>query len=116
MCVCVALLLVCIALLATALISACSFLCLCVCVALLLVGIALLATALIINWELGLVMMACVPFIGASVAILSKLMSTSTQEGADFYSKAGGVATEVTVVAYYLAYRGSFVLFLPRTG
>ena len=58
-------------------------------------GIALLATGLILNWQLGLVMMACVPFIGASVAILSKLMSSSTQEGNDHYSKAGGVATEV---------------------
>ena len=59
------------------------------------VGIALLATAIILNWELGLVMLACVPFIGASVAILSKLMSSSSQEGADYYGKAGGVATEV---------------------
>ena len=58
-------------------------------------GIALLATALVINWQLGLVMLACVPFIGASVAILSKLMSSSTQEGTDHYEKAGGVATEV---------------------
>lgn len=59
-------------------------------------GIALLATALTLNWQLGLVMLACVPFIGASVAILSKLMSSSVQEGTDFYEKAGGVATEVT--------------------
>ncbi|CAM9424622.1 unnamed protein product [Ascophyllum nodosum] len=58
-------------------------------------GIALLAAALVINWQLGLVMLACVPFIGASVAILSKLMSSSTQEGTDHYEKAGGVATEV---------------------
>lgn len=58
-------------------------------------GIALLATAIIINWELGLVMLACVPFIGGSVAILSKLMSSSSQEGSDYYGKAGGVATEV---------------------
>lgn len=58
-------------------------------------GIALLATALVINWQLGLVMLACVPFIVGSVAILSKLMSGSAQEGADFYEKAGGVATEV---------------------
>lgn len=59
-------------------------------------GIALLATGLILNWQLGLVMLACVPFIGGSVAVLSKLMSTSTQEGVDHYSKAGGVATEVS--------------------
>ena len=58
-------------------------------------GIALLATALVINWQLGLVMLAFVPFIGASVAILSKLMSSSAQEGTDHYEKAGGVATEV---------------------
>ncbi|CAM9424479.1 unnamed protein product [Ascophyllum nodosum] len=58
-------------------------------------GIALMATALVINWQLGLVMLACVPFIGASVAILSKLMSSSTQKGTDHYEKAGGVATEV---------------------
>ena len=58
-------------------------------------GVALLGTAIIINWELGLVMLACVPFIGGSVAILSKLMSSSTQEAVDHYSKAGGVATEV---------------------
>ena len=54
-----------------------------------------MATALVINWQLGLVMLACVPFIGASVAILSKLMSSSTQKGTDHYEKAGGVATEV---------------------
>lgn len=59
-------------------------------------GIALLVTALIINWELGLVMLACVPFIGASVASLSLLMSGSSKEGADHYGKAGGVATEVS--------------------
>lgn len=59
----------------------------------------MLATAMIINWQLGLVMLACVPFIGASVAILSKLMSSSAQEGTDFYAKAGGVATEVTLLA-----------------
>ncbi len=58
-------------------------------------GIALLATGLILNWQLGLVMLACVPFIGISVATLSSLMSSSTQEGNDHYSKAGGVATEV---------------------
>eukprot|EP00904_Undaria_pinnatifida_P011955 jgi/Undpi1/7890/HiC_scaffold_24.g10362.m1 len=58
-------------------------------------GVALLATSIIINWQLGLVMLACVPFIGGSVAILSKLMSSSSQEGSDFYGKAGGVATEV---------------------
>lgn len=40
-------------------------------------------------------MMACVPFIGGSVAVLSKLMSSSSQEGGDHYGKAGGVATEV---------------------
>lgn len=43
-------------------------------------------------------MLACVPFIGGSVAILSKLMSSSTQEGTDHYGKAGGVATEVREV------------------
>ena len=61
-------------------------------------GVALLVTGLILNWELGLVMLACVPFIGGSVAILSKLMSSSTQEGVDHYSKAGGVATEVRML------------------
>ncbi|CAN0417919.1 unnamed protein product [Discosporangium mesarthrocarpum] len=40
-------------------------------------------------------MLACIPFIGFSVAVLSMLMSSSTVEGADFYSKAGGVANEV---------------------
>lgn len=60
-----------------------------------LLGIALLATAMVLNWQLGLVMLACVPIIGMSVAILTKLMSSSTQEGTDFYGKAGGVATEV---------------------
>lgn len=60
-------------------------------------GIALLITGLILNWELGLVMLACVPFIGASVAVLSKLMSSSSQEGNDHYAKAGGVATEVII-------------------
>ena len=60
-------------------------------------GVALLVTGLILNWELGLVMLACVPFIGGSVAVLSKLMSGSTQEGNDHYSRAGGVATEVRV-------------------
>lgn len=58
-------------------------------------GVALLITGIVLNWELGLVMLACVPFIGGSVAVLSKLMSSSTQEGNDHYSKAGGVATEV---------------------
>ncbi|CAN0402419.1 unnamed protein product, partial [Hapterophycus canaliculatus] len=58
-------------------------------------GVALLATGLILNWPLGLVMLACVPFIGGSVAVLSKLMSSSTQEGSDHYARAGGVATEV---------------------
>lgn len=62
-------------------------------------GLALLVTGLILNWELGLVMLACVPFIGASVAVLSKLMSSSTQEGNDHYSKAGGVATEVCLLS-----------------
>ena len=60
-----------------------------------LVGIALLITGIILNWQLGLVMLACVPFIGGSVAVLSMLMSSSTQEGNDHYAKAGGVATEV---------------------
>lgn len=60
-------------------------------------GVALLATALVLNWELGLVMFACVPFIGASVAVLSMLMSSSSKEGTDHYGKAGGVATEVRV-------------------
>lgn len=55
----------------------------------------MLATAMYLNWQLGLVMMGCVPMIGASVAILTSLMSSSTQEGNDHYSKAGGVATEV---------------------
>lgn len=58
-------------------------------------GLALLATSVVLNWQLGLVMMGCVPFIGASVAILTQLMSGSTQEGNDYYAKAGGVATEV---------------------
>lgn len=58
-------------------------------------GVALLTTGLIMNWELGLVMLACVPSIGGSVAMLSKLMSSSSQEGNNHYSKAGGVTTEV---------------------
>ncbi|CAN0541622.1 unnamed protein product, partial [Scytosiphon promiscuus] len=58
-------------------------------------GLALLLTSIVLNWQLGLVMMGCVPFIGASVAILTQLMSGSTQEGNDHYAKAGGVATEV---------------------
>lgn len=59
-------------------------------------GIMLLAAAMYINWELGLVMLACVPFIGLSVAALSMLMSSSSTEGTDHYGKAGGVATEVS--------------------
>ena len=47
-------------------------------------------------------MLACVPFIGGSVAILSKLMSSSSQEGSDFYGKAGGVATEVSRVGVFV--------------
>ncbi|CAM9148636.1 unnamed protein product [Choristocarpus tenellus] len=57
-------------------------------------GIFLLATSMYINAELGAVMLACIPFIGGSVAILSKLMASNTVEGADHYAKAGGVATE----------------------
>ena len=63
-------------------------------------GIALLATASVINWQMGLVMLACVPFIGASMVILSKLMSSSTQEGTDYDEKAGGVATEVLIAPW----------------
>lgn len=40
-------------------------------------------------------MLACVPFIGLSVASLSMLMSSSSTEGTTHYSNAGGVATEV---------------------
>lgn len=58
-------------------------------------GIAVLITAAILNWQLMLVMLGCIPFIGASVGILTQMMSTTTQEGNDHYSKAGGVATEV---------------------
>ena len=67
-------------------------------------GIALLATALVINWQLGLVMLAFVPFIGASVAILSKLMSSSAQEGTDHYETANGVATEVCMYVCMYVY------------
>ncbi|CAM9323468.1 unnamed protein product [Pylaiella littoralis] len=58
-------------------------------------GLAMLATAMALNWPLGLVMLGCVPLIAASVGILTSLMSSSTQEGNNHYSKAGGVATEV---------------------
>ncbi|CAM9703395.1 unnamed protein product, partial [Scytosiphon promiscuus] len=58
-------------------------------------GVALLATGVILDWQLGLVLLACVPFIGGSVAVLSMLMSSSSQEGGSHYTKAGGVANEV---------------------
>lgn len=58
----------------------------------------LLAASLYLNWQLGLVMLACVPFIGLSVASLSMLMSSSATEGTNHYSNAGGVATEVNYV------------------
>lgn len=61
-------------------------------------GLAMLATAMALNWPLGLVMLGCVPLIAASVGILTSLMSSSTQEGNNHYSKAGGVATEVCTV------------------
>lgn len=57
----------------------------------------MLAAGMYLNWELGLVMLACVPIIGLSVATLSMLMSSSTKEGTNHYSNAGGVATEVKV-------------------
>ncbi|CAN0440393.1 unnamed protein product, partial [Ectocarpus sp. 12 AP-2014] len=79
-------------------------------------GIALLVTGIIINWELGLVMLACVPFIGGSVAVLSKLMSSSTQEGNDHYSKAGGVATEVLSGIRTVASLNSEEIELERYG
>ncbi|CBJ28571.1 conserved unknown protein [Ectocarpus siliculosus] len=79
-------------------------------------GIALLVTGIIINWELGLVMLACVPFIGGSVAVLSKLMSSSTQEGNDHYSKAGGVATEVLSGIRTVASLNSEEIELKRYG
>lgn len=55
----------------------------------------MLITAAFLNWQLMLVMLGCIPFIGASVGILTQMMSSTTQEGNDHYSKAGGVATEV---------------------
>ncbi|CAN0576664.1 unnamed protein product, partial [Ectocarpus sp. 12 AP-2014] len=42
-------------------------------------GIALLITAMVVNWQLGLIMMGCVPLIGVTVAIVTQLMSSSTQ-------------------------------------
>lgn len=54
-------------------------------------------------------MLACVPFIGGSVAILSKLMSSSTQEGVDHYGKAGGVATEVRAQRSQANLGGGFI-------
>lgn len=65
-------------------------------------GVFLLITALYINWELGLVIIACVSLIVGSVALLSKMMSSSTKEGADHYSKAGGVASEVKHIYIYV--------------
>lgn len=62
-------------------------------------GIAVLITAAYLNWQLMLVMLGCIPFIGASVGILTQMMSSTTQEGNDHYSKAGGVATEVSYVS-----------------
>lgn len=50
-----------------------------------------------INWQLGLVMLSCIPFIGATVAAMTVIMSGSSQEGTDYYAKAGGVANEVIV-------------------
>lgn len=61
-------------------------------------GVAVLITAAYLNWQLMLVMLGCIPFIGASVGILTQMMSSTTQEGTDHYSKAGGVATEVGYV------------------
>ena len=58
-------------------------------------GVAVLITAAILNWQLMLVMLGCIPVIGASVGILTQMMSSTTQEGSSHYSKAGGVATEV---------------------
>eukprot|EP00752_Nemacystus_decipiens_P011582 g10286.t1 len=58
-------------------------------------GVAVLITAAYLNWQLMLVMLGCIPFIGATVGILTQMMSSTTQEGNDHYSKAGGVATEV---------------------
>lgn len=66
-------------------------------------GAAVLVTAVYLNWQLMLVMLGCIPFIGASVGILTQMMSSTTQEGNDHYSKAGGVATEV---GYVLSTRG----------
>ncbi|CAM9323517.1 unnamed protein product [Pylaiella littoralis] len=79
-------------------------------------GVALLITGIVLNWELGLVMLACVPFIGGSVAVLSKLMSSSTQEGNDHYSKAGGVATEVLSGIRTVASLNSEEIELARYG
>lgn len=74
-------------------------------------GVALLVTGMILNWELGLVMLACFPFVGLSVAVLAKLMSSSAQEGSGHYSKAGGVATEVRVVMAKNVFSWSCLVF-----
>ncbi|CAM9485577.1 unnamed protein product [Ectocarpus sp. 12 AP-2014] len=44
-------------------------------------------------------MLACIPFVGLSVAVLAKIMSSSAQEGSGHYSKAGGVLTGIRTVA-----------------
>ncbi|CAM9124263.1 unnamed protein product [Phaeothamnion confervicola] len=48
-----------------------------------------------INAHLAAVMLACIPFIGGSVALVAKFMSKSSKEGDAYYAKAGAVANEV---------------------
>ncbi|KAI9236024.1 MAG: ABC transporter type 1, transmembrane domain-containing protein [Podila humilis] len=47
------------------------------------------------GWKLSLVLLACVPLIGACAAMLSKFTVANASKGKDSYSKAGSVAEQV---------------------
>jgi len=57
------------------------------------------------GWKLSLVLLACVPLIGACAAMMSKFTVANASKGQDSYSKAGSVAEQAfssvrTVVAF----------------
>jgi ATP-binding cassette subfamily B (MDR/TAP) protein 1 len=57
------------------------------------------------GWKLSLVLLSCVPLIGACAVMLSKFTIQSTSKGQDSYSKAGSIAEQAfssirTIVAF----------------
>jgi ABC transporter transmembrane region len=58
-------------------------------------AIGCLVAALYLNPVLAAILLCCLPLIGATVGMVTKLMSKSTLEGQGHYGKAGAVANEV---------------------